>query len=129
MTETTTVDRPKSFAEDVTCPFCGAAEDTLCVTADDRVRAPGQEHLQRWDALRAAYRLPRRYVLKDDDPRFGLAAGDVLVCEPYWLDPGLKLTVLYREADGFDPSCNVYRREVDKVQGSAGRVDRLGATA
>lgn len=125
----TTADRPRSFAWDVRCPFCGAAEETRCVTANARPRPVGQEHRQRWDALRDAYRLPRRYVLKDDDARFGLAAGDVLVCEPYWLDPGLKLTVLYREADRFDPSCNVYRREVDKVRGSAGRVDRVWVSA
>jgi len=118
-----------SFAQDVRCTFCDAAEDAPCTTSSGRLRAAGREHRQRWDALRAAYRLPRRYVLKDDDPRFGLAAGDVLVCEPYWLDPGLKLTVLYREADGLDPSCNVYRQQVHKVRGAAGRVDRLGATA
>ena len=60
------------------------------------------------DASRA-----RRYVLREDDPRMGLSAGDVLLCVPYWLDPD-KLTVLGREVDGFDPRCNVYRSQVER---------------
>lgn len=93
------------------------------MTPSRRVRRPGCEHKQRWESLRAAYRLPRRYVLRGDDERFGLAAGDVLVCEPYWLDPE-KLTVLYRESDGFDPCCNVYRPQVERVRGAAGVVEQ-----
>ena len=55
-----------------------------------------------------------RYRLKGDDERMGLKAGDILVCVPYWLDPE-KLTVLYREGDGFDPECNVYRYQVERL--------------
>lgn len=62
-------------------------------------------------------RAESRWVLLADDERFGLHAGDVLVCVPYWLDPGDKLTVLRRESDGFDPSCNVYRSEVRPFPG------------
>lgn len=51
--------------------------------------------------------------LKEDDPRFGLKKGDVLECVPYWLDPSDKWTVLRRVSDGFDPSCNVYRHQVE----------------
>jgi len=56
-----------------------------------------------------------RWELLADDERFGLRAGDVLICVPYWLDPGDKLTVLRRESDGFDPSCNVYRSQVRRA--------------
>lgn len=55
-----------------------------------------------------------RWVLREDDPRFHLSAGDVLLCMPYHLDPGTKLTVVARESDGYDPSCNVYRSQVEK---------------
>jgi hypothetical protein len=127
MTRETTV--RTSFAWDVPCGFCGAAEGAPCVTAAGRPLRAGPDHADRWARLRLEYSKPRRYVLKGDDPRFGLAAGDVLVCEPYWLAPGLKLTVLYREVDGFYPSCNVYRREVDKVRGSAGRVSQVRVPA
>ena len=57
-----------------------------------------------------------KYRLIEDEPRFGLSAGDVLLCEPYWLDPDTKLTVLARESDGFDPECNVYRCEVKRIR-------------
>lgn len=50
--------------------------------------------------------------LKADDVQFGLAAGDVLEVEPYWLDPTDKLTVIRRISDGYDPNCNVYRSQV-----------------
>lgn len=61
-----------------------------------------------------------RWELLADDERFGLRAGDVLVCVPYWLDPACKLTVLRRESDGYDPSCNVYRHEVRALADSPG---------
>ena len=53
----------------------------------------------------------RRYELLKDDPRFGLNKGDILVGETYWLDPD-KVTIHYRESDGFDPECNQYRDDV-----------------
>ncbi|MGN6128648.1 MAG: hypothetical protein ACTHON_18995 [Humibacter sp.] len=56
------------------------------------------------------------WVLTNDDPRMGLMAGDVLLCVPYWLDPGEKLTVVARQSDGFEPACNVYRSEVTRVR-------------
>lgn len=58
---------------------------------------------------------PERYRLKADDERMGLKAGDILVCVPYWLDPA-KLTVLRRESDGWDPECNVYRHQVERLE-------------
>ncbi len=53
--------------------------------------------------------------LKADDPGFGLKAGDILECKPYWLDPGDKWTVIRRVSDNFDPECNVYREQVERV--------------
>lgn len=64
--------------------------------------------------------LAKRWVLLDDDLRMGLHKGDVLLCVPYWLDPD-KLTVIRREADGFDPCCNVYRSQVERAEQS-GRI-------
>ncbi len=119
----------RAMVWEMACTWCGAGEDEPCRTPSGQRRPVWNQHADRWDALRAAYRLPRRYTLKDDDPRFGLTAGDVLVCQPYWLDPGMKLTVLYRERDGFDPQCNVYRADVRRVPGSAGRVDRAAVPA
>lgn len=53
-------------------------------------------------------------MLADDEP-FGLRQGDVLIVEPYWLDPSEKFTVIRRESDGFDPCCNVYRSQVEML--------------
>ncbi len=117
-----------SVALDVTCPLCLQSEGEPCRTASGLVRQAGREHAVRWEKLRAEYAQPRRYVLKDDDERFGLSAGDVLVCRPYWLDSA-KLTVMYRERDGFDPQCNVYRPSVERVRGAAGKVDRAAVPA
>jgi hypothetical protein len=63
----------------------------------------------------------RVFRMKEDDERFGLLAGDLLECEAYWLDPQAKLTVLQRLSDGFDPSCNVYRYQVEPVRSAATR--------
>lgn len=128
MTAIPTKPSPGSLAWDVPCTWCRANEDQPCRTPAGRLRPAGQEHAERWAAVRAEYSRPRRYILKDDDRDFAMLAGDVLVCQPYRYDPG-KLTVLYREGDGFDPACNVYRSQISPVRGLAGRVDRLGALA
>ena len=54
--------------------------------------------------------------VKKDDPRMKLKAGDILLVKPYWCDPSSKYTVIRRLSDGFDPSCNVYKYEVDFVK-------------
>jgi hypothetical protein len=118
-----------SLAWDAPCPWCRQSEGQCCRAPSGKPRVAGDEHVDRWAAMRSAYSKPRRYVLRHDDERSGLAAGDVLVCEPYWLDPGGKLTVLYREADRRDPECNVYRSQVTRVRGAAGRVDRAEVLA
>ena len=53
--------------------------------------------------------------LKEDDRAFGLRAGDILEVHPYVLDPDTKFTVVQRLSDGFDPECNVYRTQVERL--------------
>lgn len=53
--------------------------------------------------------------LKKDDKSFKLKAGDILEVEPYFLDDG-KYTVIKRLSDGFNPQCNVYKYEVEKIK-------------
>lgn len=60
-----------------------------------------------------------RWRLLEAFPSAGLAAGDILICRPYWLDPGDKLEVLRRESDGFRPSRTLYRHDVEAVTASA----------
>lgn len=105
---------------DTSCTWCGQKPGGRCTTPSGQVTA--EPHRDRYERWRLEMLKPRRYTLKSDDDRFGLTAGDVLVCKPYWLDPGCKLTVLYRESDGFDPQCNVYASEVKPVRGPAGAV-------
>lgn len=57
-----------------------------------------------------------RFRLKKDDLRFGLHEGDVLVGRAYWLDPQAKVTVEFREFDGFDPMCNQYRSDLEYLE-------------
>jgi hypothetical protein len=51
------------------------------------------------------------YELINDDDGVDLKAGDLLLCEPYDLDPA-KVTVICRLTDGYDPQCNQYRSAV-----------------
>lgn len=57
-------------------------------------------------------------ILKEDHKRFNLQKGDWLEVKPYWLDPSDKFTVIRRLRDGYDPSCNVYREQVELVRAS-----------
>ena len=52
--------------------------------------------------------------LKEDDSRFKLKKGDLLEVIRYWLDPG-KYTVLRRISDNYDPECNVYSSQVERL--------------
>ena len=97
----------------VGCPTCDAAPAAECVTASGRIVRGG--HAARWDHyFRELRESPSRWRLHKDDERFGLAEGDVLVGRPYWLDPD-KVTVEYRESDGFDPQCNQYRVDIEWI--------------
>lgn len=105
------------------CPYCKAAPGEECTTWSGRPLTSGQAcHVTRWDARRSLYRRPRRYVMRADDPQFQLSEGDVLICEPYWLDPAEKVCVLYRESDGYVPECNQYRHAVKPILGPSGEV-------
>lgn len=106
--------------QDHRCPSCGASRRRACTTAGGLPRL--LSHRSRQARFRDAMRGPRRYVLNHPDPQFGLAAGTVLVCEPYWLDPMVKVTVLYRESDRWNPRCNLYRDQVTEIRGHAGAV-------
>ena len=50
--------------------------------------------------------------MKENDSRFQLKKGDVLLVQPYCLDE-TKLSVIKRLSDDFDPECNVYKYEVE----------------
>ncbi len=90
----------------VPCPYCGVEPGEPCGTRNGR--ALDQTHQLRRRDVRAAMRSSEFYVeLREDDERFGLSMGDVLVATSYWLDPG-KVTILRRLSDGFDPECNQY---------------------
>jgi hypothetical protein len=59
-----------------------------------------------------------RYELLDDDPRFGLSAGDILICAPmHWAWAPEKVAVIRRESDGYEPGCSQYRVSVRHVSG------------
>ncbi len=83
----------------------------MTTTPDNGSSAPSWEP-NGWQALHLAEARP--WVLVEDDPRMGLMAGDVLLCIPYDYDRD-KLTVVARESDGFDPTCNVYRSQVQPM--------------
>jgi len=56
------------------------------------------------------------YELLEDDPRFKLKKGDVLICSPMhpaWASD--KLEVIRRVSDGYDPGCSVYRSMVKRL--------------
>lgn len=55
------------------------------------------------------------YRLKEDDPSFGMKAGDLLLCTTYHLDPHVKGSVIARITDGFNPDCTVYWNQVEKL--------------
>lgn len=95
----------------VECPYCGQPAWSDCLTASGKPKAYGP-HNARWDAAKRAWRSREMlFRLKTDDPRFGLHAGDELVCINYPYDA--KVTVLYRKSDGYDPQCNQYTNSVE----------------
>lgn len=72
---------------------------------------PTDTHSVRWAASHSAWRTRQMwFALLADDPRFGLAAGDIVRCVNYPHDT--KVTVLFREEDGYRPACNQYRSDV-----------------
>ena len=94
----------------VPCSHCRAAVGEDCVNITSGDRAP-TSHQARWYAFDLAWRTRQMwFLLVADDPRFGLAAGDVLRCVNYPHDK--KVTVLFREDDGHAPGCTQYTHAV-----------------
>lgn len=97
---------PTSSATQVPCPYCAAPVHESCRTAAGR-ELPRKPHDARWRSY-ASQRKSRQmwFVMLADDPGFRLAAGDIVRAVKYPHDA--KVTVLFREEDGFDPECNQY---------------------
>lgn len=101
---------PVSSAMAISCPFCYSAPGDKCVKRTSGKPAPFT-HARRWEWAR--WQLQTRemwFVLCKDDERFGLLAGDILRCIAYPYDS--KVSVLFREWDGYDPECNQYMHNV-----------------
>jgi hypothetical protein len=64
-----------------------------------------------------------RYEVLDDDERFGLKQGDVIVGVPYVYDPGHrnnpdgKISILWREGDDHRPESNQYWYSLRRLRG------------
>ena len=70
------------------------------------------------ERARATATVESIYRLRNDDPRFGLKAGDMLVCESmHWAWAPEKIAVKHRLADGYEPECSQYRGDVEYVSG------------
>lgn len=98
----------------VPCATCQAQRGEKCQTSSGKpVR--GTFHVARFNTYRAAWNgRVMRMVLCVDDERFDLTRGDILLCVAYRYDA--KVTVLRREADDFDPSCNQYNHDVRLIE-------------
>lgn len=93
----------------ITCPHCNATIGTPCLTRSGKP-AP-HSHRARFDRAMARLRTEQMIVaMREDDPRFKLAKGDLLLCEKYPYDA--KVTILHRLSDGYDPECNQYIPDV-----------------
>lgn len=89
----------------VVCPHCQAGKGEACHTSGGE-QAPSS-HAARWDHAKKRFRTEEMvFELREDDPRFNLSKGDLLMCVDYPLDA--KVTVLRRLSDGYDPGCNQY---------------------
>ncbi|MET4143890.1 hypothetical protein [Arthrobacter sp. UYCo732] len=64
-----------------------------------------------------------RYEVLDDDDRWGLRAGDILIGFPYVHDPGSrsnpdgKVSILWREGDNHRPECSQYWYNLRQLRG------------
>lgn len=92
------------------CPHCLRAERQKCLTETGKPRKY-VAHVARWDlAMHLIRNREMWHMLRADDSRFGLAAGDIIRTLDYpW---GAKVSVLFRESDGFEPGCNQYLGDV-----------------
>lgn len=95
------------FALRAKCPQCGSRVRQYCRTRSGEILRTSP-HQRRIQAVRKVTTVrTSRLLILEDDPRFGLEAGDIVTAHPYGFDSA-KWTVIAREADGFDPECNVY---------------------
>lgn len=100
---------PLSPAYATTCPYCLRPEREKCVTASGREL--GSAHVARRDRANRLFRTREMWhVIREDDERFGLAAGDIVRTINYPWDA--KVSVLFREWDGYEPECSQYLHAV-----------------
>lgn len=104
---------PSPGVTSVPCSYCDAGIDVDCRTASGGVPRNGV-HSDRFRAYSRARKFRQMwFAMLNDEPRFGLNAGDIVRCVNYPYDPyDPKVTVLFREEDGFDPECNQYLSDV-----------------
>lgn len=101
---------PTRAVMEVHCEYCSAEPRREC-TIGGWLGRPRDPHHLRWELARRRYRIREMwFVLLEDDPRFKLEAGDILRCVEYPYDA--KVSVLFREWDGYNPECNQYRHDV-----------------
>lgn len=99
---------PRSSAMAISCSYCLVGIGEECVTPTATRQHP---HHARWNDAMYLFRSREMwFVIREDDERFGLAAGDIVRCVNYPWDA--KVSVLFREWDGFEPECNQYLRNV-----------------
>jgi hypothetical protein len=57
-----------------------------------------------------------RYRMLVDNERFGLRAGDIILCEELnWAWAEEKVASVRRESDGYQPGCSLYRHMVERI--------------
>ena len=61
------------------------------------------------------------FYLKEDDERFKLKEGDILLGCPYQYDNG-KTSIAFRISDGYRPECNQYNSSIRPL--TAGELER-----
>lgn len=101
------------------CRHCGAISGEPCRTPSGkppRFTRYGYQghgiHVDRAETYISARRNRQMwFMIVDGDPRFGLEPGDIVRCVKYPYDS--KVTVLFREEDCYDPSCNQYMTDVE----------------
>lgn len=99
---------PVSSAMAISCPFCYVPVGECCVAPSGPREHP---HHARWKEANLMCRSREMwFMMREDDERFGLVAGDIVRCINYPYDA--KVSVLFREWDGYDPECNQYVHNV-----------------
>lgn len=94
----------------ITCPYCLSPAREKCVLSSGKIRTQGP-HVARWDRANHLARTREMWhMICADDTRFDLAAGDIVRTLTYPWDA--KVSVLFRESDGFEPQCTQYLANV-----------------